>query len=105
MLKVKKIRNFKFDAVNQGCSRDILDRDDTDQTAALFSESQSRVLVSVGREDDVKFQALCEARGVPCLRIGVTDATSGLVEIKDIADLKLDDIRQGRSGVISGLFG
>jgi len=54
---------------------------------------------------DVEFQALCKARGVPCLRIGVTDATSGLVEIKDIADLKLDDIRQGWSGVMSELFG
>jgi phosphoribosylformylglycinamidine synthase len=94
-LKVKHIRNFKLDDIFQDWSGDILDRDEIDQTAALFSESQSRVLVTVGREDDVKFQALCEARGVPCLRIGVTDATSGLVEIKDIADLKLDDIRQG----------
>jgi phosphoribosylformylglycinamidine synthase len=104
-LKVKHIRNFKLDDIFQDWSGDILDRDEIDQTAALFSESQSRVLVTVGREDDVKFQALCEARGVPCLRIGVTDATSGLVEIKDIADLKLDDIRQGWSGVMSGLFG
>jgi phosphoribosylformylglycinamidine synthase len=94
-LKVKHIRNFKLDDIFQDWSGDILDRDEIDQTAGLFSESQSRVLVTVGREDDVKFQALCEARGVPCLRIGVTDATSGLVEIKDIADLKLDDIRQG----------
>ena len=94
-MKVKHIRNFKLDDIFQDWSGDILDRDEIDQTAALFSESQSRVLVTVGREDDVKFQALCEARGVPCLRIGVTDATSGLVEIKDIADLKLDDIRQG----------
>jgi phosphoribosylformylglycinamidine synthase len=62
------------------------------------------LLASVGREDDVKFQALCEARAVPCLRIGVTDATSGLVEIKDIADLKLDDVRQAWSGGMSGLF-
>jgi phosphoribosylformylglycinamidine synthase len=54
---------------------------------------------------DVEFQALCKARGVPCLRIGVTDATSGPVDIKDVADLKLDDIRQGWSGVVSGLFG
>jgi len=53
----------------------------------------------------VKFQALCEARGIPCLRIGVTDATSGLVKIKDIADLKLDNIRQGWSGVMPQLFG
>jgi len=53
----------------------------------------------------VKFQALCEARGVPCLRIGVTDSTSGLVEIKDVADLKLEDIRTSWSGVMSELFG
>ena len=53
----------------------------------------------------MKFQALCEARGIPCLRIGVTDATSGLVKIKDIADLKLDDIRQGWSGVMAELIG
>jgi phosphoribosylformylglycinamidine synthase len=53
----------------------------------------------------VKFQALCEARGIPCLRIGVTDATSGLVKIKDIADLKFDDGRQGLSGAMSELFG
>jgi len=59
----------------------------------------------VGREEDVQFQALCSGRCVPRLRIGVTDATSGLVEIKDIADLKLDDIRQGWPVVISGLFG
>ena len=69
------------------------------------SGPEAGVLVTVGREDDVKFQALCEARGVPCLRIGVTDATSGLVEIKGIADLKLDDIRQGWSGVMAELFG
>ena len=30
------------------------------------------MLVSVGREDDVKFVGLCEARGIPVLRIGVT---------------------------------
>jgi hypothetical protein len=42
---------------------------------------------------------------VPCLRIGVANATSGLVEIRDIADLKLDDGRQGWSGVVPSLFG
>jgi hypothetical protein len=48
---------------------------------------------------------LAKLTGVPCLRIGVTYATSGLVEIKDIADLKLEDIRQGWSGVMAELFG
>ncbi len=50
-------------------------------------------------------QALCETRDVPCLRIGVTDSNSGLVEIKDVADLKLEDIRSSWSGVMSELFG
>jgi len=84
---------------------EMLERDAIDMTAALFSESQSRVIVTVGREDDVKFQALCEARGVPCLRIGVTDATSSMVEIKDVADLKLDDIRAGWTKTLPELFG
>jgi hypothetical protein len=50
----------------------FVERDGVDLTAALFSESTARVLVSVGREDDVKFVGLCEARGVEVLRIGVT---------------------------------
>ena len=37
-------------------------------------ESTGRVIVSVPREDDVKFRGLCEGRGYPVLRIGVTDA-------------------------------
>ncbi|MEL0261224.1 MAG: phosphoribosylformylglycinamidine synthase subunit PurL, partial [Aquiluna sp.] len=47
---------------------ELMERDNLDLTAALFSESQARVIVSVGREVDVKFQALCEARDVPVLR-------------------------------------
>jgi phosphoribosylformylglycinamidine synthase len=81
---------------NVGCRiwlGDLRERDNIDQTAALFSESQSRVIVTVGREDDVKFQALCEARGVPVLRIGVTDKESNAIDIKDIAKLELSQIK------------
>ncbi len=53
----------------------IEERDGVDTTAALFSESSARMLVAVPREDDVKFVGLCEGRGVPALRIGVTDGT------------------------------
>jgi hypothetical protein len=35
------------------------------------------VIVSVGREE-VKFVGLCEARGIPMLRIGVTDGRAVL---------------------------
>jgi phosphoribosylformylglycinamidine synthase len=84
---------------------EVLERDNLDLTAALFSESQARVIVSVGREDDVKFQALCEARGVPVLRIGVTDKASGSIEIKDLAIFELNEVREGWAKTLPELFG
>jgi phosphoribosylformylglycinamidine synthase len=84
---------------------EVLERDNLDLTAALFSESQARVIVSVGREDDVKFQALCEARGVPVLRIGVTDKASGSIEIKDLASFELNEVRKGWAKTLPELFG
>jgi phosphoribosylformylglycinamidine synthase len=92
---------------NVGCRiwlGDMIERDGIDQTAALFSESQARVIVTVGREDDVKFQALCEARGVPVLRIGVTELPSNSVDIKDLATLNLDEIRAGWAGTLPSLY-
>ncbi|MEY3972559.1 MAG: phosphoribosylformylglycinamidine synthase subunit PurL [Actinomycetota bacterium] len=88
---------------NVGCRiwlRELMETDKVDATAAIFSESQSRVIVSVGREDDVKFQALCEARGVRVLRIGVTDKESAAVDIQGIAKLDLADIRKAWSGTL-----
>ncbi|MFM1783811.1 MAG: phosphoribosylformylglycinamidine synthase subunit PurL [Actinomycetota bacterium] len=84
---------------------EVLERDGLDLTAALFSESQARVIVSVGREDDVKFQSLCEARGVPVLRIGVTDKASGSIEIKDLASFELNEVRKGWANTLPELFG
>jgi phosphoribosylformylglycinamidine synthase len=84
---------------------ELLERDNLDFTAALFSESQARVIVSVGREDDVKFQSLCEARGVPVLRIGVTDKASGSIEIKDLASFELNEVRKGWANTLPELFG
>jgi phosphoribosylformylglycinamidine synthase len=83
---------------------EITERDNVDLTAALFSESTGRVIVSVGREDDVKFVGLCEARGIPVLRIGVTDQ-SGQLEIQDIATWSLRDLRNAHASTIPELFG
>jgi phosphoribosylformylglycinamidine synthase len=84
---------------------ELLESDELDLTAALFSESQARVIVSVGREDDVKFQSLCEARGVPVLRIGVTDKASGSIEIKDLATFELNEVRESWAKTLPELFG
>ena len=83
---------------------EICERDGVDRTSALFSESTGRVLVSVGREDDVKFVGLCDARGIPVLRIGVTDNTDEL-EIQDLASWKLDDLRAPWVNTLPDLFG
>jgi phosphoribosylformylglycinamidine synthase subunit PurL len=83
---------------------ELCDRDGIDRTAALFSESTGRVLVSVGREDDVKFVGLCDARNIPVLRVGVTDNT-GELEIQDLATWKLDELRAPWVATLPELFG
>jgi phosphoribosylformylglycinamidine synthase II len=72
-------------------------------TAALFSETQARVLVSVGREDDVKFIGLCEQRGIPVTRIGVTD-TEPTLEIQHIASWPITDLKSASEATLPELF-
>jgi phosphoribosylformylglycinamidine synthase len=86
---------------------EIKQQHNTDDTAALFSESTGRVLVSVGREDDVKFVGLCEARGIPVLRIGVTDgaADTAHLEIQGIASWTIDSLRSSHKATLPALFG
>ncbi|MBX3095028.1 MAG: phosphoribosylformylglycinamidine synthase II, partial [Cryobacterium sp.] len=72
---------------------ELMDRDGVDAATALFSESTGRVIVSVPREDDVKFRGLCDGRGYPALRIGVTDASSSSLEVQDLFTLPLDELR------------
>jgi phosphoribosylformylglycinamidine synthase len=83
---------------------ELCERDGIDRTSALFSESTGRVLVSVGREDDVKFVGLCDARNIPVLRIGVTDNTGDL-EIQDLATWKLEELREPWAATLPELFG
>jgi phosphoribosylformylglycinamidine synthase len=82
---------------------ELCERDGIDKTSALFSESTGRVLVSVGREDDVKFVGLCDARNIPVLRIGVTDNT-GELEIQDLATWKLSELRNSWVATLPELF-
>jgi len=83
--------------------RPLVERDGVDPTAALFSESQGRMLISVGREDDVKFVGLCEARNIPVLRIGVTDTSEELV-IQDVASWALKDLGFSHARALPELF-
>ena len=78
-----------------------------DDTAALLPESTRRLLVSVGREDDVKFVGLCEARSIPVLRIGVTDGRNAdaRLEIQGVASWSLTELAGVHEGTLPELFG
>jgi phosphoribosylformylglycinamidine (FGAM) synthase-like enzyme len=83
---------------------EIMERDGVDATAALFSESTGRMLVSVPREDDVKFRGLCEGRGYPVLRIGVTE-DSGALEVQGQFTLAVDELRGVSRATLATAFG
>jgi len=83
---------------------EIMQRDGVDATAALFSESTGRMLVSVPREDDVRFQGLCEGRDYPFLRIGVTD-DNGVLEVQDRFTVSIDELRTVHRATMSEHFG
>ncbi len=80
-----------------------------DAATALFSESTGRVIVSVPREDDVKFRGLCEGRGYPVLRIGVTDAPGEdgepALEVQDLFTLRLSELRSLSTETLPAVFG
>jgi phosphoribosylformylglycinamidine synthase subunit PurL len=84
---------------------DIVERDGVDAATALFSESTGRVIVSVPREDEVKFRGLCEGRDYPVLRIGVTDASSDSLEVQDQFTVPLDELRAAHRGTLPQHFG
>ena len=84
---------------------ELLERDGLDVAATLFTESTGRVVVSVPREDDVKFRGLCEGRVYPVARIGVTDASSQSLEIQDVFTVSLDELRSTHRGTLPARFG
>ncbi len=89
--------------------REIMERDGVDAATALFSESTGRVIVSVPREEDVKFRGLCEGRGYPVLRIGVTDPAAdgdeAALEVQDVFTLTATELRAVSQATLPAAFG
>ncbi|MFK4114662.1 phosphoribosylformylglycinamidine synthase subunit PurL [Microbacterium sp. NPDC006705] len=87
---------------------EIVERDGVDVATALFSESTGRVIVSVPREEDVKFRGLCEGRDYPVIRIGVTDAAEGVESVLDVQGLfsvPVAEIRATSRATLPAAFG
>ncbi|MGO2792147.1 AIR synthase-related protein, partial [Microbacterium gubbeenense] len=83
---------------------EVMQRDGVDLTAALFAESTGRVIVTVPREEDVKFRGLCEGRNYPVLRIGVTD-TEPTFEIQDVFSYSAAELREMSTSTLPAHFG
>ncbi|HXR44661.1 MAG TPA: phosphoribosylformylglycinamidine synthase subunit PurL [Pseudolysinimonas sp.] len=86
---------------------ELCERDGIDAATALFSESTGRVIVAVPREEDVKFLRLCEGRGYPVARIGVTDrgADGAVLEVQDLFTVTLDELRGEYRATMAEHFG
>ena len=86
---------------------EIIDRDGVDAASALFSESTGRVIVTVPREEDVKFRGLCEGRNYPVLRIGVTDQAGpdAALEVQGLFTVPASELRATSSATLPAAFG
>lgn len=86
---------------------ELMERDGVDAASALFSESTGRVIVSVPREEDVKFRGLCAGRDYPVLRIGVTDSgdAESVLEVQDVFTLSVSELRERSRATLPAAFG
>jgi phosphoribosylformylglycinamidine synthase subunit PurL len=84
---------------------ELMERDGIDATAALFAESGARMLVSVAREDDVKFRGLCEGRLVAVTRIGVTDGEIDGLDVQDRFTLSHAELAAAHRHTLPERFG
>ncbi|MET9325582.1 phosphoribosylformylglycinamidine synthase subunit PurL [Tsukamurella sp. NPDC003166] len=71
----------------------------------LFSESAGRVLVAVPRTEETRFAAMCAARELPAVRIGVVDQGSDSVEVQGRFSVTLADLSAAHEGTLPALFG
>ena len=80
-----------------------------DPFVALFSESAGRVLVAVPRTEESRFTAMCQARGLPSVRIGVVDqgpdGGEAAVDVQGLFTVTLEELRRTSESVLPRFFG
>ncbi|MEV0066989.1 MULTISPECIES: phosphoribosylformylglycinamidine synthase subunit PurL [unclassified Amycolatopsis] len=89
--------------IGQCGARVFLDRDQ-DPFVQLFSESSGRVLVAVPRTEELRFTEMCTARGLPWRKTGVVDPDSRALELQDITEFSLDELRETWEKTLPALF-
>ncbi|QLH23162.1 phosphoribosylformylglycinamidine synthase subunit PurL [Streptomyces sp. Rer75] len=94
-------------AVTESCLRGgkgarIVVPDGTDPFVLLFSESAGRAVVSVPRSEEIRFNDMCGARGLPATRIGVVDGES--IDVQGQFSIPLAELRESYEATIPGLL-
>ncbi|MBD0693482.1 phosphoribosylformylglycinamidine synthase subunit PurL [Streptomyces sp. CBMA123] len=74
----------------------------TDPFVLLFSESAGRALVAVPRSEELRFNDMCTARGLPATRIGVVDGDS--IDVQGQFSVTLAELKDAHTGVIEALL-
>ncbi|MEU9073666.1 phosphoribosylformylglycinamidine synthase subunit PurL [Kitasatospora sp. NPDC004745] len=73
-----------------------------DPFVLLFSESAGRAVVAVPRSEELRFNDMCTARGLPATRIGVVDGDS--LDVQGQFTVSLAELKDAHTGVIEALF-
>ncbi len=94
-------------AVTESCLRGgkgarLVVPDGLDAFTFLFSESAGRAVVSIPRSEELRFNDMCGARGLPVARIGVVDGDE--IEIQGEFSIPLSELRTAHEGTLEGLF-
>ncbi|MET8542916.1 phosphoribosylformylglycinamidine synthase subunit PurL [Kitasatospora sp. NPDC004799] len=74
-----------------------------DPFVLLFSESAGRAVVAVPRSEELRFNDMCTARGLPATRIGVVDGDS--LDVQGQFSVSLAELKDAHTGVIEALLG
>ena len=84
---------------------EVCERDGVDLFTLLFSETQSRAVVSVARSEEVRFKDMCSARGYAHMRIGVVDTEIGALDFQGHFSLPLSELKEAHEGTLPKYFG
>ncbi|WP_327678933.1 phosphoribosylformylglycinamidine synthase subunit PurL [Kitasatospora sp. NBC_00458] len=68
----------------------------------LFSESAGRAVVAVPRSEELRFNDMCTARGLPATRIGVVDGDA--LDVQGQFTVTLAELKDAHTGVIEALL-
>ncbi|MFF2925583.1 phosphoribosylformylglycinamidine synthase subunit PurL [Streptomyces celluloflavus] len=80
----------------------IIVPDGVDPFVLLFSESAGRAIVAVPRSEELRFNDMCGARGLPATRIGVIDGTE--IDIQGQFSIPLSELKVAHEETIPAIL-